>query len=107
MQKIKDIRPVQCGKDAKIPNGRLGPAPSSSSPTTPMATLADHVRGIAHEAASASGADRTLVMGIAREALNTLRQVGLSLFRATLGTVTIDEVRHRQRPEDVLQRPRT
>jgi len=65
--------------------------------------LADAVREVARTAASARGADQSLLTGIAAAALMTLQQVGLAAPKGAAGRVVIDDAHAGKTPEQVLR----
>jgi ferredoxin len=64
--------------------------------------LAGVVRDVAQSAATELSMDRTIVMGIAAVAVNTLQQVGLEALRAAPGAVTLDAATLARTPRQVL-----
>jgi ferredoxin len=60
------------------------------------------VRDVAQSAATELSMDRTIVMGIAAVAVNTLQQVGLEALRAAPGAVTLDAATLARTPRQVL-----
>jgi ferredoxin len=67
------------------------------------ASLADEIRSVARDAAQAAKADESLLVGIAAVALMTLAQVGLDEFKASPGTVRLDQKIARKSPADILR----
>jgi ferredoxin len=64
--------------------------------------LASEIRQIANDAMVTSGADLSLLLGIAAAGLMTLRQTGLATFKAAAGQISSSRARLKRSPEQVL-----
>ena len=75
---------------------------SADSPTEPSAPV-DQIREVAHEVAELLKVDLSLVLGITAVAFMTVRQAGLSAFRAAKGAVLLDSKHLKKSPEEILK----
>ena len=69
----------------------------------PAGSLADQILSLARSVAQQIGKDESLLVGITAVAFMTLQQVGPDAFKASPGTISIDQKHVNQSPEQVLR----
>ena len=74
-----------------------------ASAANASADLAATIRELAQNSAVQAGRDESLLVGITAVGLMTLQQVGLEAFKASPGTVVINDRAARKSPEQVLK----
>ncbi len=76
---------------------------NQTSPDACAGLLTEQIQSIAAAAAARLGVEKSLLVGITAVACMTLRQTGLALFAAALGTINIDNKHAKKSPDQILK----
>lgn len=78
-------------------------AHAASREPTARCSLTDQILNVAHLVAKDLKVDRSLLVAITAAAFMTVAQAGVSAFRASIGTISMDRKHARKSPEQVLR----